>query len=72
MEPVGRLRAAADGTAKAVDQGPDMGEADPFARLVLGAGAPEELEDPLMVLGVDPTAVVGHFKDDAATARCAR
>ena len=36
-----------------------MGEADALSRLVLGAGAAEQVEDALMVLGIDAAAVVG-------------
>ncbi len=38
-----------------------MGEPDALARLVLGAGAAEQLEDALMVLGGDAAAVVGDL-----------
>ena len=47
------------GSAEPPHQRADMGEPDALARLVLGAGAAEQVEDALMVLGVDAAAVVG-------------
>ena len=53
-DPEGRALAkrglAVDRAAEPVDQRADMGEADALARLVLGAGAAEQLEDALVVL----------------------
>ena len=44
--------------AEPVGQRPHVGEADALARLVLRAGAAEQLEDALVVLRVDAAAVV--------------
>ena len=43
-----------------------MGEANSLARLVLGAGAAKQVENPLMVLGIDTTAVVGDLENRKA------
>ena len=43
-----------------------MGEADALPRLVLGPGAAEQIEDPLMVLGIDAAAIVGNLEDRKA------
>lgn len=40
-----------------------MGETDALAGLVLRSGAAEQVENALMVLGVDAAAVVGHLED---------
>ncbi len=43
-----------------------MGKADALARLVLGAGAAEQLENALMVLGIDAAAVVRDLENRKA------
>ena len=43
-----------------------MGQPDALARLVLGSGAAEQVEDALMVLGIDAAAVVGDLEDRKA------
>ncbi len=43
-----------------------MRKADAFAGLILRPRAPEQIEYPLMIPGVDPTAIVAHLDDDAA------
>ena len=43
-----------------------MGEPNSLARLVLGAGAAKQVENPLMILGIDTTAVVGDLEDRKA------
>ena len=47
------------GSAEPPHQRADMGKADALSGLVLGSGAAEQVEDPLMVLGIDAAAVVG-------------
>ena len=43
-----------------------MGEANALARAILHAGAAKQVEDPLMILLIDPAAVVCHFVDNVA------
>ena len=43
-----------------------MGQPDALSRLVLGAGAAEQVENPLMILGIDAAAVVGDLEDRKA------
>ena len=43
-----------------------MGKADSLTRFVLGAGAPEQVENALMILGIDAAAVVGDLEDRKA------
>jgi len=40
-----------------------VGEPDALARLVLGPGAAKQLEYALMILGVDPPAIVADLED---------
>ena len=54
------------GSPEPPHQGPDMGEADSLARLVLGAGAAKQVENPLVVLGIDAAAVVGDLENRKA------
>src|SRR5437868_4980408 len=43
-----------------------MGKSYSLSRLVLGPGTAEEVEDPLMVLGIDAAAIVGDFENRKA------
>ena len=43
-----------------------MRESDTLPGLVLGSGAAEQVEDALMVLGIDAAAVVGDFENRKA------
>ena len=43
-----------------------MGEADALSRLVLGSGAAEQIENPLMVLGIDAAAIVRYLENRKA------
>ena len=54
------------GSPEPPHQGPDMGEPDALARLVLGAGAAKQVENPLMILGIDAAAVVGDLENRKA------
>src|SRR5262249_53876045 len=47
-------------------QRPNMCKTYALARLVLDAGAAEQVEDALMVLGVDAAAIVDHVEDGEA------
>ena len=50
-------------------QGPDMGEPDALAGLVLRAGAAKQVEDPLMILRIDAATVVGDLENREAELR---
>src|SRR6202165_44949 len=43
-----------------------MGKSYSLSRLVLGAGAAEQVENSLMVLGIDAAAIVGDFENRKA------
>ena len=43
-----------------------MGKANALSGLVLRAGAAEQVENPLMVLGIDAAAIVGDLEDRKA------
>ena len=43
-----------------------MGKADALSRPVLGSGAAEQFENPLMVLGIDAAAIVGDLENRKA------
>src|SRR5665213_934823 len=51
------------GSAQPPHQGADMGKSDALPRLVLGAGAAEQVENTLMVPRIDTTAVVGYLEN---------
>ncbi len=40
-----------------------MGEPDPLSWLVLGSGATKQVENPLMILGIDTTPVIGDLEN---------
>ena len=54
------------GSPEPPHQGPDVGKPNSLAGLVLGAGAAKQVEDALMVLGIDTTAVVGNLENRKA------
>ena len=43
-----------------------MGEPNALARTILRAGPAKQVENPLVILLVDPAAVVCHFVDNIA------
>ena len=54
------------GAAEPTHQCPNMREPDALSGFVLGAGAPEKVENPLVILGIDAAAVIGNFEDRKA------
>jgi hypothetical protein len=60
--PLLKFRRYRHGSAEPPHQGADMGKADALAGLVLGSGAAEQVEDALMVLGIDAAAVVADSR----------
>src|SRR5260370_9534816 len=58
-----KFRCDRHGSTEPSHQCRDMGKSYSLSRLVLGTGAAEEVKDPLVVLGIDTTAVVGDFED---------
>src|ERR1700744_4099041 len=50
-------------TAQSAHKRADMGEADTLTGFVLGSGAAEQVENALVILGSDATAVIGDFKN---------
>ena len=43
-----------------------MGQSDALARAILHAGPAKQVENPLVILLIDPAAVVCHFVDNVA------
>ena len=61
-----KFRRDRHGAAEPPHQRADMGEADALSRPVLGSRAAEQVENPLVVLGIDAAAVVGDLEDRKA------
>ena len=61
-----KFRCYRHGSAEPPHQRPDVGEPDTLPGLVLGSGAAEQVEDALMVLGIDAAAVVGDLENRKA------
>src|SRR5262245_53617311 len=57
------LRGHRHGAAEPPHQCTDMCKSYALAGLVLSSGAAEQVEDALMVLGVDAAAIVSHVED---------
>src|SRR3569833_121148 len=56
-----KLRFYVDDPAEAISEGAHVRQTDAFAGPVLGAGAAEQVENPLVILRGDSAAVVRHF-----------
>src|ERR1700722_442898 len=58
-----KFRCDRHGAAQPANQGADMGKANSLTRLVLHSGAPEQGENALVILGLDPAPVIGDLED---------
>src|SRR4051794_38399481 len=58
-----KLRGHRYGSAKPPYQGADVGEANSLSRLVLSAGAAEQVENPRVIFGIDAAAVVADLEN---------
>ena len=61
-----KFRCDRHGAAESPHQRADMGEANALARPVLGSGAAEQIEDALMILGIDAAAIVRNVENRKA------
>ena len=64
--PLLKFRGNRHGSTEPPHQRPDMGKPDALSRLVLGSGAAEQVENALVVLGIDAAAIVGDLEDRKA------
>src|ERR1700753_2218221 len=61
-----KFRGYQHGSPEPAHQRPNVGKANALSRFVLGAGAAEQVENPLVVLGIDAAAIVGDFENRKA------